>query len=131
MYKCDRCYNRIEKGSLPACIEVCPEKVQKIGLRDDIVREAHAIAREIKGHIYGEKENGGTNTIYVSPVPFEELNQALEKGPGRPHLKPVADTMAHADNLAKAMIIAPVAGLAAAVGRFLKSSKNSENTKES
>ena len=115
MYKCDRCYDRIEEGQLPACIEVCPENVQKIGPRDAIIKEAHGIADEIKGYIYGEKENGGTNTIYVSPVPFEALNEAIEKGPGKPHLKPVKDAMAHADNLAKAMIVAPFAGIAAAV----------------
>ncbi len=123
MFKCDRCYNRIEKGELPACIEVCPEQVQKIGPRQDIVREAHAIADKINGYIYGEKENGGTNTLYVSPVPFEELDKAIEKGPGKPHLGPVEDAMAHADNLAKAMVIAPIAGIAAAVGRFVKSAK--------
>jgi Fe-S-cluster-containing dehydrogenase component len=118
MYKCDRCYNRIEQGELPACIEVCPEKVQKIGPRADIIREAHASAREIKGYIYGEKENGGTNTIYVSPVPFDELNRAIEKGPGKPHLENMESAMEKADNLAKAMVVAPLAGIAAAVGKF-------------
>ena len=124
MYKCDRCYNRIEKGEVPACIEVCPENVQKIGPRDEMLKEAHAIAKEINGYIYGEKENGGTNTIYVSPVPFEDLDKAIEKGPGRPHLKPVKDSMAHADNLAKAMIIAPIAGIVAAVAKAYKSSRD-------
>ena len=114
MYKCDRCYERVAKGELPACIEVCPEKVQKIGPREEILKEAKEIAREIGGYIYGADENGGTNTIYVSPVPFEELNKAIEKGDGKPHFNKVADSMAHADNLAKAMIIAPFAGLAAA-----------------
>ena len=89
----------------------------------EIIRKAHAIAKEIDGFIYGEKENGGTNTIYVSPVPFQELNRAIEKGPGRPHLKPVADAMAHADHLAKAMVIAPFAGLAAALGKFYSHSR--------
>jgi len=123
MYKCDRCYNRIEKGELPACIDICPEKVQKIGPRDKIIKEAHAIAKVIKGYIYGKKENGGTNTIYVSPVPFAELNKAIEIGPGMPDLNPVKDSMAHADNLAKAMIIAPIAGIAAAAGKFYSTSK--------
>jgi formate dehydrogenase iron-sulfur subunit len=59
----------------------------------------------------------------VSPVPFKELNRAMEKGPGRPHLKPVTDSMAHADNLAKAMIIAPIAGIVAAAGKFYSTSK--------
>jgi formate dehydrogenase iron-sulfur subunit len=123
MYKCDRCYDRVADGELPACIEACPEDVQTIGPRDEIIKKAHALAKEINGYIYGEKENGGTNTIYVSPVPFEELNQAVAKGKGKPHLKPVEDTMAQANNLAAAMLIAPVAGIAAAVGKYFKRSK--------
>ena len=130
MYKCDRCYNRIEKGELPACIDICPENVQKIGPRDEIIKEAHAIAKEIKGYIYGEKENGGTNTIYVSPVPFAELNKAIDIGPGMPDLNPVKDSMAHADNLAKAMIIAPIAGIAAAAGKFYSTSKKLTHPEE-
>ena len=119
MYKCDRCYDRIAHGKLPACIEACPENVQTIGLRDEIINKAHKLAKEMNGgYIYGEKENGGTNTIYVSPVPFKELNSAIEKGKGKPHLKPVENVMADANNLGAAMLIAPVAGAAAAVGKF-------------
>jgi len=123
MYKCDRCYNLIADGEVPACIEACPEDVQTIGPRDEILKKAHALADEINGYIYGEKENGGTNTIYVSPVPFEELNKAIETGKGKPHLKPVEDTMAQANNLAAAMLVAPIAGIAAAVGKFYKQTK--------
>ena len=123
MYKCDRCYNRIAEGESPACIEACPEAVQTIGPRDEIIKKAHALADEINGYIYGENENGGTNTIYVSPVPFEELNKAIEKGKGKPHLKPVENTMAQANNLAAAMFVAPIAGIAAAVGKFYKRTK--------
>jgi len=118
MYKCDRCYQKVAEGELPACIEACPEDVQTIGPREEIIKKAHALAREINGYVYGENENGGTNTIYVSPVPFEELNRSIEKGKGKPHLNPVEDTMAQANNLAAAMIIAPVAGIAAAVGKY-------------
>ena len=125
MYKCDRCYNRIAEGKLPACIDACPEDVQKIGPRDEILKEAHAIQKEIGGYIYGEKENGGTNTIYVSPVPFEDLNKAIETGPGKPDLEPVKDSMAQADNLAKAMVIAPIAGMAAAAAKFFVGAKKS------
>lgn len=123
MYKCDRCYNRIADGELPACIEACPEDVQTIGPRDEIIKKAHELAKEIGGYIYGEKENGGTNTIYVSPVPFEELNKAIETGKGKPHLSPVKDSMADSNNLAAAMIIAPIAGVVAAAGKFYKKSK--------
>jgi len=115
MYKCDRCYDRIADGELPACIEECHEDVQAIGPRDKIIKAAHALAKETNGYIYGEKENGGTNTIYVSPVPFDELQKAIEEGKGKPHLKPVKDQMARGNNLVAAMAIAPIAGIAAAV----------------
>ena len=127
MYKCDRCYNRIADGESPACIEACPEDVQTIGPRAEIIEKAHVIAKEIDGYIYGEEENGGTNTIYVSPVPFAELNKSIEKGKGKPHFEPVKDMMAEANNLAAAMVIAPVAGLAAAAGKFIKMTRKTDN----
>ena len=127
MYKCDRCYDRVARGKQPACIEICPEGVQTIGPRDEIIRQAHEIAKEINGYIYGEKENGGTNTLYVSPVPFEELNRAIEKGKGKPHLGDAADTMADGNNLTVAMLIAPFAGVAAAVGKYIKMAKSGES----
>ena len=129
MYKCDRCYNRIEAGELPACVEVCPEDVQQIGPRPEIVAKAHQLAEEIDGFIYGETENGGTNTIYVSPVPFDVLDQAIEKGPGAPHLATVADSMASANNMALALAIATVAGVAGALARFLSLGKGDDSGK--
>ena len=118
MYKCDRCYDRIAEGELPACIEACPEEVQSIGTRDEMIKKAYTLAKKINGYVYGDKQNGGTNTIYVSPVPFEELNKAVEKGKGKPHLKQVPNTMGDANNLAAAMVIAPIAGLVAAATKF-------------
>lgn len=123
MFKCDRCYDRVARGDLPACIEACPEDVQTIGPRNEIVARARALAREINGYVYGADENGGTNTVYVSPVPFEDLNAAVEMGKGKPHLKPVKDAMAEANNLAAAMVIAPLAGIAAAAGKIYKTGK--------
>ncbi len=124
MYKCDRCYNRIADGELPACIEACPEDVQTIGPRDEIIKKAHALAKEINGYVYGETENGGTNTIYVSPVPFEQINNSIEKGPGAPDMAGVDNAMAKANNVATAMVLAPLAGIAAAAGKMIKHAKN-------
>ena len=118
MYKCDRCFNRIAAGELPACIEVCPENVQTIGPRKEILARARELANDIEGYIYGERENGGTNTVYVSPVPFDSLNKAIAKGPGKPHFKPVEDAMADANMLAGALIAAPVAGVIGAAFRL-------------
>jgi Fe-S-cluster-containing dehydrogenase component len=115
MYKCDRCFDRIEQGGTPACIEVCPEGVQTIGPRKEILAMARKLAEETGGFIYGDEENGGTNTFYVSPVPFDVLDQAVEKGSGKPHLQPVDKVMAREENLARAVFAAPIAGIAAGV----------------
>ncbi len=113
MYKCDRCYDRLAQGELPACIEACPMQLQTIGPREEILQQARELARDIDGYVYGDKENGGTNTFYVSPIPFEVLNANIVKGPGRPHLKPVENTMGNSQVLTAALAAAPVAGLAA------------------
>mgnify|MGYP001095559746 CR=1 FL=1 len=118
MYKCDRCYQKLEKGEQPACIEACPEEVQVIGRRSEIIELARERAKEMDGYLYGLDENGGTHTIYVSPVPFDQLT--YDTGKGKPHLNPVKDTMADGSNLALALVIAPVAGAAAALGKFYK-----------
>ncbi|WP_035075203.1 4Fe-4S dicluster domain-containing protein [Maridesulfovibrio zosterae] len=125
MYKCDRCYDKINDGKQPACIDVCPENVQSIGPRSEIIAKAHELAEKNNWFIYGEDENGGTNTIYVSPVPFDLLNAAIEKGPGKPGLAPVADSMADEEKLAYAVGIAPFAGVVAGIikaGNYLSSS---------
>jgi Fe-S-cluster-containing dehydrogenase component len=113
MYKCDRCHDRVEAGGVPACIEACPQQVQSIGPREEILAQARELAAKTGGYLYGDKENGGTNTFYVSPVPFEVLNQALDAGPGKPHLKPVASPFTSEDLLARAVYVAPFVGLAA------------------
>jgi Fe-S-cluster-containing dehydrogenase component len=126
MYKCDRCYDRVAKGELPACITVCPEGVQSIGPRDEILAKARALAAEKKGYVYGDKENGGTNTFYVSPVPFEELNKSIQKGPGKPHLNYMKDVMSANNRLSIALILAPVAGVIAALGKLYRESKEQQ-----
>jgi Fe-S-cluster-containing dehydrogenase component len=124
MYKCDRCHQKIEKGESPACIEACPEDVQTIGPRSKMVEQARTMASEMKGYLYGLDENGGTNTIYLSPVPFDQLS--LEIGKGKPHMNSVTDQMAQGTNLAKAMLLAPLAGAAAAFGKFYKKVKEDQ-----
>jgi Fe-S-cluster-containing dehydrogenase component len=124
MYKCDRCHARVSRGGLPACIEACPESVQTIGPRSRILQQAHDLAAETGGYLYGETENGGTGTLYLSPVPFGELARAVETGSGRPHLGPARDRMKEAEVLTRAMLLAPVAGVAAAVGRVYRRSRS-------
>lgn len=123
MYKCDRCHDKLKKGELPACIAACPEDVQTIGPKEEIIEKARQLAEEIDGFIYGENENGGTLTIYVSPVPFDTLNDAVDTGKGQPHLDQVKNMMADGSNMAKAIFLAPFAGLLAAAGKIYNHSK--------
>jgi Fe-S-cluster-containing dehydrogenase component len=129
MYKCDRCTDRVEAGGVPACIEACPEGVQTIGPRADILALAREQARQSGGFLYGDTENGGTNTFYLSPVPFEVLNQAAPQGPGQPHLAAVANPFSTEDILARAVYAAPLAGLAAGTLHLLRAAA-SEDTHE-
>ncbi|MDM8536437.1 4Fe-4S dicluster domain-containing protein [Desulfobacterales bacterium HSG17] len=128
MFKCDRCYQNIARGELPACIDACPEDVQTIGPKNEVIAKAKALAAQINGYTYGITENGGTNTIYVSPVPFEEIQGAIEKGNGKPGFQKVPNMMADANNLATAMLIAPLAGAAAAFGHVAKFIKKESST---
>jgi len=118
MFKCDRCADRVSVGGKPACIEACPYEVQDIGPRSDMVAKAHALARNIGGFVYGETENGGTNSLYVSPVPFDVLDAAVTTGAGKPHLSTVRDMMADEDKLAYAALFAPVVGVIAGALRL-------------
>ena len=51
------------------------------------------------------------------------MNKSIEKGKGKPHFKKVENMMANGTNIAKAMLIAPIAGIAAAFGKFYLSAK--------
>ncbi|QJT09759.1 4Fe-4S dicluster domain-containing protein [Oceanidesulfovibrio marinus] len=142
MFKCDRCQPRMAEGKLPACIEACPMQVQQIGPRSEIIAKAKALAAEMNGYIYGLEENGGTNTIYVSPVPFEKLEQARAKvapsagkkgkgkhaskgkNSGRPNLTQVGSPFEKEDMFAAAVFTAPVAGLAAGAIRLLRKTQS-------
>ena len=75
--KCDMCVSRLGEGQQPACAATCPTGAIKFGKYEDMLAEAHQRISDHPGkyidHVYGEAENGGTATLYISPVPFEEL----------------------------------------------------------
>jgi Fe-S-cluster-containing dehydrogenase component len=109
MYKCDLCVERLAKNELPGCIEACPREAMLIGTRSAIEKVAESRARRMNGYIYGKTQNGGTSTIYVSPVPFEEINKTMTKKPGQPDMKVnVQRKMAGTDTVGKAALVAPV-----------------------
>lgn len=166
MFKCHRCLSLVKKGETPRCIEVCPQGLQSIGPRSEILAKAEALAKKRaqadgadpakwREYVYGLVENGGTNTIYVTPMPVKEVAAAIAKehkvkkddllarmdqaiakmkqagnqealvkakqarkraamsNLGRPAMGPVDNSMASEENMASALVIAPIAGLAA------------------
>lgn len=81
--KCTMCYeNRISKGEIPACVEMCPAEALVFGTRRELIKEARKRIVEnpdlYYDKIYGEHEAGGTGWLYLSPVPFEELGMRTE-----------------------------------------------------
>ncbi len=114
MYKCDLCNQRLKEGKPPGCVEACPREAMIIGPRKEIYAVAEERIKAMDGYIYGKEENGGTATLYVSPVPFELINETMKKKPGQPDMKPgVERRMAGTDPAGKQALIAPVLGIAA------------------
>lgn len=75
--KCDFCTSRLEEGQKPACATTCPTRAIQFGTREEMLNLAYQRIKDNPGryvaHVYGEHENGGTSTFYISPVPFEQL----------------------------------------------------------
>lgn len=111
MFKCDLCQDLLVKGEEPVCIVACPRKAMLIGPKEEILAEAGKRAVAMSGFIYGKDENGGTSTLYVSQVPFEDLNAAIEKGPGRPHLGKAPRKMEKTDPMGAAVVASPAVGI--------------------
>jgi len=75
--KCTMCVPRLARGLQPACIAVCPVQASIFGEREELLQEAASRLKQnptgYVQHIYGQEEVGGTSTLYLSAVPFEQL----------------------------------------------------------
>lgn len=75
--KCWLCYDRLQAGQKPACVEACPTGALRFGRREALLAQARAEIATNPGryinHIFGEFEVGGTSQLYLSDVPFETL----------------------------------------------------------
>ena len=123
--KCTFCYDRISKtAGIPGCAQVCPTEAITFGKRSTLLAVAK---KRIKNnpaiyldHIYGEKEVGGTSWMYISSVPFENLN--LPELPETPSPK-LAETIQHS---LFSYLWSPIA-LFGALGAVMYKNKNHEN----
>lgn len=82
--KCILCYERLQKGQKPACVENCPTEALTFGPRRELIEEARKrIYQEPNNYIhriYGEYEVGGTGWLYLSSVPFEQIGLRTDLG---------------------------------------------------
>lgn len=77
--KCTFCFDsRLTKSGVPACVQSCPMEVMTFGKRTDLITIAQERFKKYPGryinHIYGENEVGGTAWMYLSGIPFEEID---------------------------------------------------------
>lgn len=82
--KCILCWDRLQQGKIPACVERCPVKTMVFGNRNDLIEEARArIYKEpekYRHEIYGEREVNGTGWMYIGAVPFDQLGFRTDLG---------------------------------------------------
>ncbi|NWG03701.1 MAG: 4Fe-4S dicluster domain-containing protein [Syntrophaceae bacterium] len=124
MYKCDLCHGRIKKGLIPACVEACEKRLGSkkplfFGKRDEILKLARERAQEINGYIYGEKENGGTGTLYVSRFPFEKIDAILRDTQSSLLMGKVENPLRNVNRWAKGFLIGPIVSAIGAMGLAL------------
>jgi Fe-S-cluster-containing dehydrogenase component len=90
--KCEFCRDRPgDKQWVPACCEVCPREAVISGTREELLREAKRRLAEhperYEPKIYGEKDLGGTQVLYLSHVPFEKLGFRFDHEEAVPELQ--------------------------------------------
>ncbi|GGF67676.1 hydrogenase-2 operon protein HybA [Terasakiella brassicae] len=104
IHKCQMCnqegLERINKGGMTACAEVCPTGATLFGPRSMLMEEAKRrmelksgdnynfprgdiskpesyhekeLEADYQNHIWGEKEAGGTNVLHISAIAFDKL----------------------------------------------------------
>jgi len=82
--KCIFCYKQLVNGTKPACVQACPQEAIQMGRRDVLLAAArkriYDNPNQYIEHIYGETEVGGTNMLYLSGVPFEQLGFKTDLG---------------------------------------------------
>ena len=82
--KCNMCYERLQEGQKPACVEACPADALMFGKKRDLMEIArHRIYNHPDKYvhqIYGENEVGGTGWLYLSPVPFDQIGFRTDLG---------------------------------------------------
>ena len=59
------CSDRVSEDKQPFCVEACPVDALDFGLSEDMSEKAKSRAGKSGGYVYGDKEAGGTQLLYV------------------------------------------------------------------
>jgi Fe-S-cluster-containing dehydrogenase component len=133
MYKCDLCRDRLQVGKKPACVEACPKDALKIGTRSEITKAAEQFKKQSGGYVYGDVQNGGTSTLYLSDIPFEKIDQALVAQAKNPkklmRLHKPGNMMEKHSNWAVTALLAPFLGAMGAFASTISKKEQKHETK--
>ncbi len=133
MFKCDLCRDRLAAGQQPACTEACPNGAMMIGTRAEIAAKAEELRAAYNGYLYGDTQNGGTSTFYVSAIPFDAIDAALVAQAEDPkqvmRLHNPGNMLSKYSNLAGVAMVAPVAAAIGAAAASSLKGKVKNNTK--
>jgi Fe-S-cluster-containing dehydrogenase component len=125
--KCELCRHRADpaaEGPLavanPACCEVCPREAVIYGKRAELLAEAkRRVAAEpdrYEAHVYGEKEGGGTQVLYLAPKGVSFQQMGFPALPERSAAQ-FSESVSHAPYLHGVTPIALYAAMAFVIGR--------------
>lgn len=82
--KCTLCQPKIQKGLIPACVEICPNEALTFGTRQDLLKIARQRIQNYPDryvdHIYGEHEMGGCSWLYISNIRFAQVDMREDLG---------------------------------------------------
>ena len=76
MVKCDFCYERVEKGLPPACVEACPTGALRFGRVEEVMKEVSK--EKAKAILSGKPVEG---LLAVKPVKLETAEERKEVTP--------------------------------------------------
>jgi Fe-S-cluster-containing dehydrogenase component len=138
--KCELCRHRADprkEGPLavanPACCEVCPREAVIYGYRAGLLAEAKrrlaAEPERYNPHVYGEKDGGGTQVLYLAPARVTFAQLGLPTLPERSSAQ-FSETISHAPYLHGVTPIALYGALAFVVRRNRRKEEAAEHAEE-
>lgn len=136
MYKCDFCADLLQKGIQPSCAQVCPKGAMRFLPLKQATSQIQKLAEG--RYIYGQEENGGTATWYISSVSFKDLlkaqggNKAKGKVDGKPTWHEARPELDLSASWAKATLATPIVAIGAAyvLHQRKKTNKNKSSSSE-